>query len=259
MSLRIVTGLVVLGLVRGAAAERAIVVDASDAPFAAAELAAAIRVRVPLAGPPLHVSVTAIDGGVRVAAAGGARDVELGDRRGVDAARLVALAANDLLTDESIAVEVVQPSPARSIAIDVLAGAASWNNLLAGLVVGVAIPRGAWLVSADVGGGTLLDGPVQLANAEARVGLGRLVGPLELRLEAIAEPLFVSTGAGDVTALFGASASVRARIPIGDVRVVLAAGGDAYATQTEYRVAGVDVFTTPHIAPWLRVGVEVPL
>jgi hypothetical protein len=259
VSLRIATGLVVLGLGRGAAAERAIVVDAADAPFAAAELAAAIRVRVPLAGPPLHVRVTAIDGGVHVAADGGARDVELGDRRGVDAARLVALAANDLMIDQPIAVEAGQPPRARSTALDVLAGAASWNGVLAGIAVEVAIPQGAWQISADLGGGALLRGPVQLADAEARVGLGRLIGPLELRVEAIAEPLFVSTGAGDITALLGASASVRARIPLGDVRVVLAAGGDAFATQTEYRVAGAEVLTTPRIAPWLRVGVEVPL
>ncbi len=96
-------------------------------------------------------------------------------------------------------------------------------------------------------------------RGSSRPGSAVSSGPLERRVEAIAEPLFVSTGAGDVTVLLGASASVRARIPIGDVRVVLAAGGDAFATQTEYRVAGADAFTTPRIAPWLRVGVELPL
>ena len=259
MSLRIVIGLVVLGLVRGAAAERVIVVDAVGAPFAAAELAAAIRVRVPLAGPPLRVQVTAIDGGVRVAAAGGARDVELGERRGVDAARLVALVANDLLAREPILVDVAQPPPSPPVAIDALASVATWNGLLAGLAIEVAIPHGAWLIAADLGGGSLLGGPIKLEDAEARVGLGHLAGPVEIRIEAIAEPVRVETGAGDLTVLLGASASVRTRIPIGAARVVIAAGGDAFATQTEYRAAGVETLTTPRIAPWLRVGVEVPL
>ncbi|HEY3806976.1 MAG TPA: hypothetical protein VGL61_30440 [Kofleriaceae bacterium] len=265
MSLRIVIGVVfiVLVLMRRADAERAIIVNAAGAPFAPADLAEAIRVRVPAAGPALQVRVTAIAGGVRVAAAGGARDVVLGDRTGVDAARLVALAASDLLSVESLA-DVGKPAPAsrnddQAIALAAYAGIAGWNGVLGGLVAELAIPHGAWLFAFDLGGGTLVRGPIDLSDAEARVGLGRRLGPFELRVDAVAEPLFVTTGAGDVTTLFGAGASARARIALGPTRLVLAAGADAFATRTEYRTAGSDVLTTPRIAPWLRVGVEVPL
>ena len=264
MSLRIVIGVVfiVLVLMRRADAERAIIVNAAGAPFAPADLAEAIRVRVPAAGPALQVRVTAIAGGVRVAAAGGARDVVLGDRTGVDAARLVALAASDLLSVESLG-DVGQPVASRNdnraIALAAYAGIAGWNGVLGGLAAELAIPHGAWLFAFDLGGGSLFRGPIDLSDAEARVGLGRRIGPFELRVEAVAEPLFVTTGAGDVTTLFGAGASARARIALGPTRLVLAAGADAFATRTEYRTAGADVLTTPRIAPWLRVGVEVPL
>jgi hypothetical protein len=261
VSLRLVTGAIVLALVRGAGAERAITVDAAGAPFASADLAAAIRVRVPPSGPALQVRVTAIAGGVRVAAAGGARDVALGDRTGADAARLVALAASDLLSVESL-VDPAHPAVRdadHAVALAAFAGIAGWNGILGGLAAELAIPRGAWVIALDLGGGTLFGGPIHLEEGEGRVGLGRRVGPLELRIEGIAEPVFVTTGMGDVTTLVGAGASVRTRISVGPTRVVLAAGADAFATQTEYRTAGSDVLTTPRIAPWLRVGVEVPL
>jgi hypothetical protein len=271
VSLRIVTGAIVLSLVRGVAAERAIVVDAVGVPFASSELVEAIRVRVPLAGPPLHVRVTSTAAGVRVAAAGGARDVALGDRSGADAARLVALAASDLLAiDSSIAAAPadvtarVAPAAApisadTTTSLAVLASAAAWNGVLGGLTAELAFPLGAWVIAADLGGGSSFGGQIELVDAEARLGIGRRIGPFELRLDAVAEPLFVTTGAGDFTALLGGGASVRLRIPVETMRVVIAGGADAFATQTEYRTAGADALTTPRIAPWLRLGLEVPL
>jgi len=260
VSLRFVTGLIVLSLVRLAAAERPIVVDSAGAPFTPADLAEEIRVRVPLAGPPLHVRVTAVSGGVRVAAAGGARDVALGDRSGVDAARLVALAASDLLSAEPL-VDVAPPAPPRtdSISLAVLASAAGWSSVLGGLAAEVSIPRGPWLLAASLGGGELVRGPIQLADGEVRIGIGRRIGLIDVRVDAIAEPLFVTTGAHDATALVGGGVSVRAHIPLGGPRLVIAGGGDAFATQTEYRTAGMTALTTPRIAPWLRLGLEVSL
>ena len=89
--------------------------------------------------------------------------------------------------------------------------------------------------------------------------IGRRIGPVELRIDAIVEPLIVTTGAGDFTALFGGGASMRLRGALGGAHLIAAAGIDAFANQTEYRTAGADALTTPRIAPWLRLGVEVPL
>ncbi|HEX7699812.1 MAG TPA: hypothetical protein VF403_03795, partial [Kofleriaceae bacterium] len=97
VSVRFVVGLMIVGAARQAAAERVIDVDAAGAPFEARDLVAAIRVRAAIEGAPVHLLVTSIDHGVRVAARGGVREVNLGGLTGTAAARLVALAANDLL------------------------------------------------------------------------------------------------------------------------------------------------------------------
>jgi outer membrane biosynthesis protein TonB len=342
VSLRIVRigAAVVLSVSSAAFADRAIDVEVDGAPFAAGELAAAIRVRIPLAGPPLHVRVTAIAGGVHVEAPGGDRDVALRGRRGAEAARLVALAASDLLSPEpSIATPTTTPPPttapiptptpipiptttptptpiptptppptpiptppptptptarpatrttarpaaSRSIATTepaatltassttrgapatdatafaFYAGVAGWDNAIGGLTAELDVPLRTWVIAVDLGGGTSIDGPVQLVESEARAGIGRRIGPLEMRLDAVVEPLIVTTGAGDFTALFGGGASVRLRGAVGSAHLVAAAGIDAFANQTEYRTAGADALTTPRITPWLRVGVEVPL
>ena len=48
----------------------------------------------------MRVRVTPTATGVRIETRGEARDVELGELRGADAARMVALVANDLLSDD---------------------------------------------------------------------------------------------------------------------------------------------------------------
>jgi hypothetical protein len=262
VSLRLVTDLVIgllLCTVRGAAAERSIAVDAPGAPFEAGELVAAIRVRVPVDGPPLRVRVTATASGVRVEAGGGARDVELASLHGPAAARLVALVASDLMLDTPAPIPIAAPATAHEPTLGVLATAAGWDGVLGGLALDLVLPRGPWLVAFDAGGGTLLGGAIQLTAAMVGVDVGRREGPFEARVGVIAAPVLVTTDGGDRTVLAGARASVRARVPLGGVRVVLAAGADAYATQTEYRIAGQSTSTTPRIAPWLAVGVEVPL
>jgi hypothetical protein len=250
--------------------------------------------------------VTAIAGGVHLEAPGGDRDVALGGRRGADAARLVALAASDLLSPEPSAAPppepepaapaiapppptpptpVAHPKPMRTVATAApaatttltastqlapptttdgtafafYAGVAGWDNAIGGLAAELDVPVSMWLVAIDLGGGASIGGPVQLVETEARAGIGRRIGPLEARLDAIVEPLIVTTGAGDFTALFGGGASVRVRGAVGGAHVIAAAGIDVFANQTEYRTAGADALTTPRMAPWLRVGVEVPL
>lgn len=151
------------------------------------------------------------------------------------------------------------PTTADATAFAFYAGVAGWDNAIAGLTAELDVPLQLWNVAVDLGGGTSFGGPVQLVETEARVGVGRRVGPLELRLDAIVEPLIVTTGAGDFTTLFGGGASARLRGAVGSAHVVVAAGIDAFANQTEYRTAGADALTTPRVAPWLRVGIEVPL
>ncbi len=241
-----------------AAADRPIEVDADGVPFAAHDLADAIRVRVPRDGRALHVRVTAADGGVRVEARGGSRDVALEGLEGAAAARLVALAANDLWMDDlAIAPEV---PVVRRRTLSLVGCAAAWGNPLGGITADLVLPVGSGLVAIEAGGGEVLGGSVQLASGVVRIDGGWRSSWLELRGGATVMPIDVSTGAGDATVLVGVGASARARVPVGDgVHAVIAAGVDAFATRTHYQLAGMSAFVTPAIAPWLGAGVEVAL
>jgi hypothetical protein len=240
-----------------ALAERRIMVDAPDAPFAAGELADAIRVRIGDAGAPVHVRVTPIVGGVRVEIAGGARDVELRGLSGVPAARLVALSADDLLLDDLSA----STSPAKRaprFAVEIAAGAAAWSNPVVDGEIGLVLPRGPWRLAIEAGAGALVGGDVQLALGIVRLGVGRLIGSFELRAGATAEPLFVSTGVGDTTVLAGGGASVRVHLALTDaLAAVVALGLDVFADRTHYELGTTTAFVTPTWSPWLTVGLEV--
>ena len=254
---------------RIAAADRDVHVEVdASVPFAAAELADAIRMRVRDAGPPIELHVIAADGGVEVSSDRGSRVVALDGHSGADAARVVALAAVDLALDDLAVAPtplVVRTAPApaptppmeKPITIAVLATAAAWSNALAGAALDVAIPRGRWLVAFDVGAGELLDDSLDLVGAVVRFGGGIRIGVFDVRAGATLVPIKVSTGAGDETVLVGGGASVRVRVPIAaSARFVLAGGADAFATRTEYRTG--DVMTaTPWVTPWLGAGIEM--
>lgn len=280
----------VVSAARAVLADRIVDVElAGDTPFTAAQLSAAVRVRLDPSGAPLRLSITVTNSVVHVVAPGGERDVDIGDLRGVDAARLVALAADDLI-DERVSSVAATPgnspesgasgvsgaasslelsgssaavsraSDADTVAFTALGGVSAWSGTLATGALEVSRAQGGWLVAFSAGGGSLLGGPVELATAVVRVELGLRLGGLDVRAGAVAEPIFVVTGSGDSTVLFGASASAHMRIPVAATfHIVLAAGADAFATQTEYRLAGNAVMTTPTIAPWLTCGVEIAL
>lgn len=244
--------------VRTAAAERSIVVDAQGVPFAARDLADAIRVRVPSDGAALHVRVTAEAGGVRVETRGEVRDVSLEGLQGAAAARLVALAADDLWMND-LAVAPVLPV-VRDKTLSLVGGAMAFGNPLGGITFDVALPAGPALFVVEAGVDDMLGGSVQLAGGVVRVGAGWRTSWLELRAGATAMPIVVSTGVGDSTVLVGGGASARVRLPVGEgVRVVIAGGADAFATRTHYTIAGMTSFETPLVAPWLAAGVEVAL
>jgi hypothetical protein len=264
--------LICLALMSGASpalAEREIAADVSEAaPFDAAELIAAIRVRLPSDGAPVKLRVLALTDGVRIEAGGNVRDVALRDLRGAAAARLVALAATDLLLDDlAVAPEPLLEPPSLTarheprgvpMAISVLGAASAWSHVLGGLGVDLSIPRGAWVVAIDAGGSTLVEGPVALTAAVVRLGGGARFGWFELRTGATFAPLFVREGAGDRTILAGANASARVRVPVfPGLHAVVAGGIDVFATRTTYLIEGMPALATPRSAPWIAAGVEM--
>lgn len=254
------------------AAPRAIFVElAAPVPFDAGELTAALRVRLPAVGAPVQVRVTPVAGGVRIEAERGARELALGDASGAAAARLVALAAQDLLLDDLAAAPEprLRPPPAATTigadgperggrTVGVLGAVAAWDAPLGSLSIDVVLPRGRWLAAIDAGGGALVGGSLSLAAATVRGSGGVRVGWLELRGGVTLAPVIVRDGAGDRTVLAGAGGSVRARLPLGrGVRAVLAGGADVFATRTSYLRNGTLAMATPRWAPWLAAGVEV--
>jgi hypothetical protein len=284
VSVWLVLGLAVLCVARDAAAERAIVVDLVEAPFAASELATAIRVRVPVDGPRIQIRVTTTTRGVQIEAAGGVREIALLGLRGTAAARLVALAANDLLPGErpddlpddrpddlaitttlAPATAGARTAPGARIArsawtLGALGAVASWGEPLGNLALDATRSRDRWLVALEVGGGQLVGSSVDLTMALARVSAGWHAGVIEARIGLTVAPVTVSNGTGDQTVLFGAHGSLRARLPLaGTLRAILAVGGDVFATRTSYRIASMTALTTPRFAPWLAAGVEVGL
>jgi len=267
VSLKLVIGLV-LSAAQPVAAERSILADVpAIAPFDASELTAALRVRLAREGSPVTVRVLSTATGVRVEVSttenaierGGAREVALDGLTGETAARMVALAADDLMLDE-LALPPVEPRVAapRIITVGVVGAGAAWDDLFGAVTLDVARARGSWLAALDLGGATLVGGPINLSAAVVRLSAGYRLGYVELRAGATFAPLVVSDGDGDSTVLVGGGASARLRIPLGGgLRAVLAAGVDVFATRTQYLVEGMPTLTTPRTAPWFGAGIEV--
>jgi hypothetical protein len=262
-------GLTITSVVPAAsrADERPVIAEVpATAPFDASQLAAALRLRLPARGAPIRIRVVSTPDGARpdvvwIEVGGNVREVALRGSTGPDAARLVALAATDLLL-EDLVVAAEAPlappaAPSQAVTIGALGGVAVWQYPIAGLGVDLAVARDTWLLALEAGGG-VLDGPLRLTTGVIRFEAGTRHGAFDLRGGATAMPLTVGDGAGDATVLVAASASVRARVPIGlGVRGVLAGGIDLFATRTTYVLDGMPVLTTPRIAPWLAAGLEV--
>ena len=248
-------------------AERAIGVEVTfAAPFDAEELREALRMRLPADGPGVAVRVTLTPTGIQVETPDGVREIDVEGLRGAAAARLVALAASDLLLDDLATAPVSAPAvtarrevPARAgTSLGVLGGVAGWGRMLGGATLDVTMPRGAGVLAFRGGGSTLLGAGIDLTAALARVGGGLRLGMMELRGSVVLAPVFVSHGVGDATVLVGGGASIRLRVPVASrVHAVLGAGLDAFATRTEYRLAGMSALTTPRFAPWFGAGMEV--
>lgn len=236
---------------------------AGDTAFDAAQLTAALAVRV---GPrDVRVRVTPTTEGVIVEIGGAARVVPLDGARGEAAARLVALAASDLVLVDLATPPTTPPgesplAPPRDPFTVAITGAATsgWDGVLGGVTAHLTLPRGAWLGVLDLGGVTLVDSDLDLTGAIVRVGAGRRLGWLDVRVGATAVPISVAGGDGDRTILFGGGASAFVRLPLArGLHAILAGGVDAFATRTEYTMDSVVTAATPWIAPWLGAGLEL--
>ncbi len=274
--LRAVTGLTLACAATTARAERAVHVDvAAGVGVTAAEVAAALRLRIADVGAALSVRVRASADGVIAQVDERIRAVALGGRTGTDAARLIALAIADLAqVDPLAASDEAGPAgldprgggrsgrPPTSVELAVVGSAAAWSAPMAAVGLDVAAARGRWLVAAALGAGKLVDGDLRLGGGTARLGAGVRAGRLDVRAGVVLVPVWVSNGAGDRTVLVGGGASARLRIPIGpDLRLVLAAGIDVFATRTQYTVqstvGSMVTLSTPWVAPWGGAGAEV--
>ncbi len=258
MSLRSVLGLLVV-LGGRAVAERAIVVElAGPQAFDVGELTAAVRVRVAPDGGRIQLRVTRSVDGVLVEAHGATRAVVLGDRHGAEAARLVALAASDLLFDDLSRSPTVEPR-APGFTLAALGTVAAWDSgALTVATIELTLPRGAWLANASIGGGELFGSGVHASEGIVRLGGGRRVGWLDLTAGLTLVPISVNDGVGDRTVLVGGGVAARLRVPLADsVLLVVAAGVDGFATRSEYTSNGVAIAATPWVAPWGALGVEV--
>jgi hypothetical protein len=242
--------LLVLAIPAGARAERTVNVVATGTPFGADELASALRVRLP-DGAPLAVTVQpAGDDRVRVAIGDTTRDLDLGGRAGPDAARLVALEIVDLALDDLA--QMPPPEQHAHVAADLLGSASAWVGMLAGGTLDLSLAHGRVVAALELSAGERVIGDLHITAVPVRATIGWRSSGLELRAGLVAAPVFVSDGAGDRTVMPGATAS--ARLHAG--RFVLAAGADAYATQTTYELHTMTV-VTPWIAPWIAIGMEL--
>lgn len=236
------------------------------APFTAAQLDAALRAR-DLTGS--SVRVVATETGVEITVRGRTRDLTLGTRTGDDAARLVALAAADLLQPDLAPPPVEHlddpegDRPATRMAprgwsIGLVGTSAIWTGVIAGGSAELVGPAAGHLLAVELGGGSLVGGDLHATTAVVRAGLAKRIGVLELRAGMTLTPILVTDGATDMTVLVGGSASAHLRLPIATgVHAVISAGTDAYATRTEYLRAGMAPATTPFVAPFFGAGIEL--
>jgi len=270
-------------IARADAAPRALQVDiAPGVPVQPGELATALQVRL-APGRALAVRVTPVrDGAVAVAVGDTAtdrgREVAIGTLAGADAARLIALAVADLALDDlamapppTDAVAAVDaratPSlvaaPHGQLSVALVGTASAWSAPLVGGGLDAVYARGApgrlgWLGFLEADGGGLASGALHLDAVTARAGVGVRWAAVDVRAGITAMPVWVSNGGGDQTVLWGGNLAARLRLPLtAAVRGVLAVGADAFATRSVYTIAATAVVSTPWLAPYVAVGVEV--
>ena len=275
----IAVGLVWVG---GASAEPLTVRASAELPFSTSELDAALTLRTQLAKPGAHAieaNVTPSGDGVRVQVAGRERELPLDGARGVKAARLVAFAILDLAGDEldppAIAhapvEQVVRHEAPEEVAIDhapraaIAMWARSGSRNEAELELGIALVGP---LRAIVAGGAstrdTLGGAIAVRSLPVRAGLAWrgphvALGELEVRATAIALFEQASATIARTDPLIGGGASLAWAAPLfGDragATLLVGAGGDAFATQFDYRIAGMPIASTPRLTWWAGLAI----
>ena len=253
----------------------------ADLPFTRQDLAAALTLRIPdsaAAGYTAGVRSTG-DGMVEVSLGERRRAVYLGERRGGAAARWVALAVIDLITQEAApplppgSAPIPRLPPPRLVLLlypTIGLGVADNPVLATGALGGsLRVYRGLrWTLDASYGGSPkarLHDVEIDLQELPLRSGpaFRPQSVPLEVRLSAIVVPYWLRAAAAAGQAqhagvLAGGGAALLAYLPLSQrLLTIIALGVDLLATRAEFLVGGQPVFDTARLTAWLGAGLAL--
>lgn len=273
---RIVRSVIV---VAGLAMSAATAFSDTDTPFSSEELEAALRLRL---GADHRVEVTSEADTIRITVDGTTRSIVLGEERGVEAARVVALVAAAIALDgaeQRVAAARPRVAPVEAgeldeVAVPRRARPARWSlgatmtpavgelaRNAGGVLVGydrrVAGVRGFASAGASMTMAELPPPAPAVRTIEFPLRVGAWLGDrVAVGAAALAVPYNTTGGAGDRSVLFGAGVMARARVVIGDgVGVVGYAGLDAMASTVEYRWEETAVLASARLRPWIAIGV----
>jgi len=229
---------------------------AGDLPCARGELIEALTLRITTTD---AIAVQATGDRVQIRIADRTRELDLGGVRGAAAARLIALAAADLILIEEPAGAPAPPAPVPwgriAVGARLSTGAAPKGTFAVDLTLGRRPPR----VAVELGVGTNSSGAtgvgVSLLAVPVRAAIA-FGNDVELRAGAVAIPHVVDyAGYHHTDVLWGAGLEGRGRIALDSAYLVLSAGLDVFANQLEYRYDGTGVLVTPRVQIWSGLGV----
>jgi len=238
---------------------------AGDAPFSHGELEDALGLR--LAG--VHRVAIAVDRDdvAVVTVDGRSRTVYLGDRRGAEAARLVALVAAGLTIDAPAPIDAPAapapraPTPRRpTLAVSGLVGSAD-GALAPGIGAEVA-SAGAlgWVVAVGAArhdAAPAAAGAVSVYRVPIRLAVAARQGVAEVSGGAVLAVVVARGGSGDQAIIPGLSLTGGVALPITPTWAITArVGVDAMAARRVYRWDGATVADTGRLLPWLALGLR---
>ena len=236
---------------------------AADLPFTAEELERAVAGRLTLPpasrAEPVAIEIGAVADGVQVTLGGRTRILPLAGRRGTEAARLVALAIDDL----KLFAEPAPPAPGvagTEIGIRALGGGGfgAHETARGAVELGLDCPlaaRGHVRLALGAGYVRTPGGDVVEHGVPIRFALGYRAGVVQGEIGGLVEPSVVTGGAGDARVLVAATAALALRVPVGErLAATFGAGLDLFADRFEYRIGGDIPLATPRAAVWFAVG-----
>jgi hypothetical protein len=216
------------------------------------------------------VTVEAQGDAIRVEIGGRDLVLDLDGARGRTAARMIAVAAADLVLPElpsgapppAVAIEraAVAPPP-RPLRLALIGQIGSEEATRAAATIGGELASSGPRLALEVGiaGGRAAAHGVSLLGVPVRAGVA-LGDTTAVRVGAVAMPFFVDGGGDHRGVLVGGAIAGQGRVRVGAHELVYQVGADVFANQVEYRWTGAPVMTTPRVALWAGLGVtwEVP-